>query len=82
MIPDLREQIDFYADVTQTANATAQLMPAEQVRVDGVSERKATVRPERPRRTGSPRSWAARSDPRSADPATRDHVLAKNVSTS
>lgn len=30
------QQIDFDSDVTETAAATAQLMPAEQVRVDGV----------------------------------------------
>jgi uncharacterized protein (TIGR03086 family) len=30
------QDIDFDADVTETANATAQLMPAEQVRVAGV----------------------------------------------
>jgi uncharacterized protein (TIGR03086 family) len=30
------QQIDFDADVTETANATAQVMPAEQVRVAGV----------------------------------------------
>src|SRR4051812_12937533 len=30
------QQIDFDADVTETANAAAQMMPAEQVRVSGV----------------------------------------------
>ena len=30
------QQIDFDAEVTETANATAQMMPAEQVRVTGV----------------------------------------------
>jgi uncharacterized protein (TIGR03086 family) len=30
------QQIDFDADVTEAANATARAVPAEQVRVDGV----------------------------------------------
>lgn len=40
------QQIDFDADVTETANATAQMMPAEQVRVDGVFGKEGDCAPD------------------------------------
>jgi uncharacterized protein (TIGR03086 family) len=40
------QQIEFDADVTETAAATAQLMPSEQVRIPGVFGREAPCPPE------------------------------------
>ena len=40
------QQIDFDVDVTETANATAQQMPAEQVRVTGVFGAEGTCPPD------------------------------------
>ena len=40
------QQIAFDPDVTETANATAQLMPSEQVRIDGVFGAEGTCPPD------------------------------------